>query len=207
MKLRNVYATMAVMVLSWGCFFCISNAAGLSLAEESILKKLQTGVEIDGQTVCIIDNYINDIEEAMKMNQDDITPEQANKILLSIDEAYKIIQKKDIKSMGELLSSDSIDDIVTIAKRAINELDYYIFYNDTKGTISVANQKGEMIIKDRYIKEVGINIVAVIISGCVLTLFLSICVIIAVRENLLIVTSKSKDKKYHTRWSYNLGEK
>lgn len=95
-KLISMLAVLALVTVS-AVSVC---AAGINSSEKKVLDYIETGVEVNGQTVTVPDNYM--VQAENYLNTIDLTEDQANQIIAAVDKAKAYVKKYSITTFDGL---------------------------------------------------------------------------------------------------------
>lgn len=186
MKMKKILGLVIVTVL------CLSSsvtafAAGLTKSEQEIINKLKAGIEVDGKVIDVPASYLNQAENEMAKNKTDITATEANAIIGNVDKAQAIMEKEGITSISELKTSDSANQIVSLAKSAATTAGYTVAYNAAKGVVSVKNPDGKTVFTTKnVINQTGFDLTNTVLAGSFLVTLLAACFVIASKKKLFV---------------------
>lgn len=139
-----------------GLFAVNVNAAeGITADEQAILNELKAGVEVDGKTVSVPAEYINQAESFLKTN--DVTAEQAKTINAEIAAAKEIVKTNKITDVKEIKGSVA-SEIFARAKSAAATVGVTLEVGADK-TITVKDKAGNalFVVSNGVIKATGDN--------------------------------------------------
>lgn len=187
MKKKSIFSIVLILVLSLASSVTAFAATGLSEAEESILAKLEAGVEVNGQVIEVPASYINQAENEFMKNDVDVTADQADVINSKIDEVAEIAKAENITKASDLANSDSIDELVAIVKEAAEVVDYTVAYDAATGVVSVTDPAGvDVFTTKSVINQTGFDMTATVVVGSVLVTLLAACIVIASKKKLFV---------------------
>lgn len=187
MKRKSIFSIVLILVLSLASSVTAFAATGLSEAEESILAKLEAGVEVNGQVIEVPAAYINQAENEFMKNDVDVTADQAEVINSKIDEVAEIAKAENITKASDLANSESIDELVAIVKEAAEVVDYTVAYDAATGVVSVTDPAGvDVFTTKSVINQTGFDMTATVVVGSVLVTLLAACIVIASKKKLFV---------------------
>ena len=90
-------------------------AAGINANEKRVLDYIQAGVEVNGQTVTVPNNYI--VQAENYLNTIDLTQEQADQVIAAVDKAKAYVKGNSITSIHGLTQAQK-SDLLSFAQEA-----------------------------------------------------------------------------------------
>lgn len=201
MNWKKGIVTILVMLIIVCNSFIVTKASGLNEVEQTILNKIKIGITIDGVTVCLLENYIDGIEQVLNENTIDITKEQSEEFLTKLSQARAMMQNIDLEEIEKLRGYDSVHAIVTLVNEAVEIIGYDFPYDSLTRNLTIVNQNGTIVLADVALQETGIEVKPLFISIGVLAILLILCFVFAIRTNL---TSNSKKDNKRNILQYKL---
>lgn len=139
-----------------GMFMVGAHAAeGITADEQKILDALNAGVVVDGTTVNVPAEYINQAESYLKTN--DVAADQVTVILSEIDSVKAVVKENNIKSIADIKGSVA-SDIFAHAQKAASTVGVTLKLN-ADNTVTVIDKDGKVLFTaDKgVIKDTGDN--------------------------------------------------
>lgn len=125
-----------------GMFAVSAHAAdGITADEQKVLDNLKSGVVVEGTTVNVPAEYINQAESYMKTN--DVTTEQVAAINSEIDSVKQVMKDNKIKSIADIKGSVA-SDVFAHAQKAAGVVGVTLKVNADK-TVTVSDKDGKVI--------------------------------------------------------------
>ena len=122
---------------------------------DAILDALRSGIVVDGKTVEIPANYINQAENYFSSHQ--VTDAQANYLLAQINSAKKAIQASGVTNLSKL-DAGTKQKILSEVQSAANSVDLKLTIGSNK-TVQIADPNGSIVFAGgNPIKTTGLQI-------------------------------------------------
>ena len=138
--------SIAVVVLMLALSM-VSAFALVSPEEQKIVDALKAGVTVNGQTVTLPADYINQAENYLINNDVDITAENAAAIIAKIDNAKAVIVEKGITNLDKNIPSDVKDQLVAIAEEAAKVENLKVTVSGDKSQITIVDNNGNQVFR------------------------------------------------------------
>jgi hypothetical protein len=185
MMKKSIVAVVLTAVMCFATSTSAFAANGLSSAEQSILNKLQAGVEVDGHVVQVPAAYINQAENELMKNKTDLTAAQAKEINSIIDQVVALAKEENIKSAADLKASASKDKIVSLVKNAASVAGYKVALDAATGTVTVADPDSNVAFTSKnVINQTGFDMQATVAVAIALVSLLAASVVVADKKKL-----------------------
>lgn len=162
-------------------------ATGLSKAEESILEKLNSEVNMNGIVMKIPTSYLNQVENELMKNEVDISKDQAKVINGKIDEALSIVEAMDFDDLADMENSKSIAKLLKLVDEAAAVVEYKVTVDIANYSVHITDPEGDTVhVAQSKINQTGYSLTAAVIVGSVLIAILFTCVIATWRLNRIV---------------------
>jgi hypothetical protein len=159
-KIICMVSALALVVVT-----ALSASAAVTDNEQKVLDAINSGVTVNGQTVKVPADYVN--QATTYLSQNNITAEQADAIVAEIDAAKEIIKEAGVTDLSKLTGAQK-SALVERATAAAKVVDLTLTYDSTSKTITIKNAAGEVVFKaEEAIKTTGAdaNPTAAIVIG------------------------------------------
>lgn len=136
------------------CAFCIVQPAHAAANTDAILSALRSGITVNGQSVKIPANYINQAENFFVSHK--ITDDQARYILAEINGAKAAIQQAGVTNLKKMDKATK-NKVLSAAQAAANNVDLNLTIGSDK-KVQIADSNGTVAFTSgNIIKTTGIN--------------------------------------------------
>ncbi len=144
-----------ISLFSFLLLFSISVPAAAASNSDAILSALRSGVNVNGQTVAIPVNYVNQAENYFASHQ--ITDAQANYILARVNAAKASIQAAGVTDLSKI-DANTKRKIISDAQSAANNIDLKLTVGADKN-VKIADSNGTVVFAGgNTIKTTGLQI-------------------------------------------------
>lgn len=187
MKIKKfMVAAVATMLCLAGTMTAF--AAGISTDEQAIIDKLKAGFTVDGKTVSVPTDIINQVENEFMKNETDVTAAQASVIEGKMDEVIAFAQANDVTDVAS--AKEYADDIIPLVQAAASEIGYTVAYDASSDTgLTVSDPEGNTVYTSKaVVNQTGFDMTAPIAVGVGMVAILAACVVVASKKNLFAKT-------------------
>lgn|GEM_PF-3205333 len=158
-------------------------AAGISADEQAILDKLKAGVTVDGKTVTVPADIINQVQNEFAKNETDVTAAQASVINAKMDEVTAIVKADKLTTVDQLKAE--ADKLVPIVKAAAAEIDYTVAWDTSAQNFSVTDPSGDTVYTSKeVVNQTGFDLSTTVAVGALIVTLLAACLVVASKKNL-----------------------
>lgn len=161
-----------------------ASAAGLDSNKQKILNALKASVSVDGKTVSIPADILNQAENYLLRDDVVITADQASAVVEQINASIQVVKDAGVTSMGALNGAQKTE-ILNKINKAAEAVDLTVSLDSAKNEIKVMSDGKLVAAVEPALKVTGPNATSIVIAIFVGIALLSACYVVARKGKLL----------------------
>ena len=178
---KKLVAVTTVLCMTFAMSIC-AFAAEITAEEQEIIDALRAGVVVDGETVTIPENYINQAESYLM--REDIASEQVAEVLGYVEEAKNYVVSENITDLSSM-SSSQMDEMIAVAQEAAEVVDVKLTVNTQTGIIKGVDEAGKVVLSGELsVKQTGTDMNATVAVAVALVAVVGVCVVVASKKKV-----------------------
>lgn len=164
---------------------CVNaSAAGLDSNKQKILDALKTTITVDGKTISLPSDILNQAENYLLRDDVVITADQANTIIDEIEASVQVVKDSGVTSISQLSGAQK-SEIINNMKDAGSVVDLTVTVDSAKNQLSVLSGDKLISAMEPALKVTGPDVTSLAVGVSVALALLAGCYIVARKGKLL----------------------
>lgn len=199
MKIKKIMVAVLTMAMVTASSVMAFAANGVSADEQKILDKLNAGVAVNGTTVKVPAEYVNQAEKYLAAN--DVTADEVATIDSKIDDAFAVVKSENVTDLTKL-SKDAKQKVLADAQSAAKVVGVTVTYDAKSGAVTGKTADGTVVLtgsvkadsttgsttaassSNGVIKATGFGVSATVAVAVALVAGLFVCSVVADKKKL-----------------------
>lgn len=171
-----------IMVISVFSVSSVFAARSLNDYEKAIIAELKSGVVVDGKTISIPSEYINQAETYLQSRETPVTEAEQKEIMAQISVAKAAVKESGATSIKDLPASVK-NTIVSAATKAAATIGLKLEYSSSNSSIKIIDSTGKVVFEaSNVVKATGFDVTASVVTVSVLTVLMAAVVVFARKQ-------------------------